>query len=69
MGKTEFPGRREYGADDYLEYLGTHSDHITLNAAWRQRFLDGVRDAILRHGGRIVFDDRYILYLYRKERG
>lgn len=67
LGRTEFPGRREYTADEYLQYIGTHSDHITLNPAWRQRFFDGIRDAIVRHGDRIVFDDRYILYLYQKQ--
>lgn len=64
--RAEFPGRREYTADAYLQYLGTHSDHITLNEKYRRPFFDGVREAILRHGGKVVFDDRYLLYLYRK---
>lgn len=66
LEKREFPGRREYTADEYIEYIGTHSDHITLREHARKPFLDGVREAILRHGNRIVFDDRYMLYLYRK---
>ncbi|MBQ3268477.1 MAG: class I SAM-dependent methyltransferase [Clostridia bacterium] len=64
--KAVFAGRREYTADEYLQYLGTHSDHITLNERHRKPFFDGIREAILRHGGRVVFDDSYILYLYRK---
>lgn len=64
--RVEFPGRREYTADEYLQYIGTHSDHITLNENHRKPFFDGIREAILRHGGKVVFDDRYILYLYRK---
>ena len=64
--KRAFPGRRTYTADEYLEYVGTHSDHITLNVRYRERFCDGVREAILRHGNRIAFDDQYLLYLYRK---
>ena len=64
--KAEFPGRRAYTADEYIEYIGTHSDHITLAEQAREPFLEGVREAILRHGDRIVFDDRYVLYLYQK---
>lgn len=66
LEKRAFPGRREYTADEYLEYIGTHSNHITIRESARRPFFDGVRDAILRHGGRIVFDDRYVLYLYQK---
>lgn len=66
LGQSAFPGRREYTADEYLEYIGTHSDHIMLNIEYRRHFYDGIRAAILRHGNRIVFDDQYILYLYRK---
>ena len=66
LGQRAFPGRREYTADEYLQYIGTHSDHITLNPEYRQRFCDGIREAILRHGNRIAFDDQYLLYLYRK---
>lgn len=66
LGKFEFPGRREYTADEYVEYIKTHSDHITLKPECRQVFFNGIREAILRHNDRIVFDDRYILYLYQK---
>jgi SAM-dependent methyltransferase len=65
-GKIEFPGRREYNSDDYLEYIKTHSDHITLKQEYRHAFFNGIREAILRHNDKIVFDDRYILYLYKK---
>ena len=66
VGKTEFTGRRRYTADEYVAFLGTHSDHITLAEASRKPFFDGIREAILRHGDRIAFDDTYPLYLYRK---
>ena len=66
LGRTDFAGRRAYTADEYVEYIQTHSDHITLRPECREPFLGGIRAAILRHGGHIRFDDRYILYLYRK---
>lgn len=64
--KREFPGQRAYTADEYLEYIGTHSTHIALRKEARGPFYAGIRDAILRHGNRIVYDDQYVLYLYQK---
>lgn len=59
---TEFHGKREYNADDYVEYLGTHSDHIVLRDSCKDKFYDGIKSAILNAGDRIVFDDTYIVY-------
>jgi hypothetical protein len=65
--ETKFwPGRREYTADEHNEYLGTHSTHIAIKEESREPFFNGVRDAVLRHGNKIVFNDKYVLYLYRK---
>ena len=64
--EISFPGRREYDADEHNEYLGTHSTHITLNEKYRDLFFDGVKEAVLKHGNKVVFDDKYVVYLYRK---
>lgn len=61
-----WPGRREYTADEHNEYLGTHSTHIAITDESREPFFNGVRDAVLRHGNKIVFNDKYVLYLYQK---
>lgn len=66
LQKLEFHSQREYTADDYVEYLGTHSDHIVLKEPFRSKFFGGVRAAILRHGNRLVFSDTVILFLARK---
>ena len=66
MENRSWPGRREYTADEHNEYLGTHSTHIALKEECREPFFDGVRDAVLRHGDKIVFNDKYVLYLYKK---
>lgn len=63
---VSFHGMREYNADDYLKYIGTHSDHIMLEEPYRTPFFEGIRKAILSHGNRIVFDDAYILKTVRK---
>lgn len=58
---VSFKGEREYDADSYLQYIGTHSDHITLKEPYRTPFFEGIRKAVLAHGNRVVFNDSYIL--------
>lgn len=61
-----FRGRREYDAEGYINYIGTHSDHIVLEEPYRTPFFEGLREAVLRHGNRVVFEDTYILKTVRK---
>lgn len=64
--ERSYPGRREYNADEYIEYIGTHSDHIALKEEYKDLFFNGVRDAVIKHGNKIVFNDQYVLFLYKK---
>ena len=64
--RFSFPSSRRYTADEYVEYIHTHSDHIMLREDCREAFYGGIRDAILRHGNKIEFRDEFILYLCRK---
>lgn len=66
LGRKEFYGKRSYSADEYIEYIHTHSDHIMIKAENSAQFYDGIRKAILKHGGIIRFNDTYILHLYQK---
>lgn len=66
LGRKDFHGRRSYSADEYIEYIKTHSDHITLREENRNPFFHGIRDAILNHGNNISFQDTYVLHLYQK---
>ena len=43
-----------------------HSDHLVIPEPYRTRFFDGLRQAVLEAGDRIVFEDTHILYLARK---
>ncbi len=61
-----FPSSRRYTADEYIEYIHTHSDHICLREDCKEAFYGGIRDAILRHGNKIEFRDEFALYLCRK---
>ena len=62
----DFPGERIFSADDYIEYIGTNSDHIKLNENYRDKFFTAVHNAIVRHGNRLVMKDTYVLYLCKK---
>ena len=64
--RFSFPSSRCYTADEYIEYIGTHSDHIMLREECKVAFFGGIRDAILRHGNKIVFADDFVLFLCRK---
>ncbi len=66
MERREFPVRRFFSADDYVAYIGTHSDHIGLRAECREPFYNGIRAAIERHGGVLELGGAYILYLWTK---
>ena len=58
---------RIYNADEYVEYLsGTQVEHITLQEPYRSNFNNGVREAVIHAGNRIILDDTIALYLTRK---
>ena len=45
--KLEFAGKREYTADDFVSYTGTHCTHIVIPEPYKTRFFDGLRQAVL----------------------
>lgn len=64
--KREFHGTRQLNADEFAAYCGTHCDHITISEPFKSKFFDGLRNAVLNAGNKIVFNDTYILYLAKK---
>lgn len=64
--KREFIGKRVLTADEYVSYCGTHGDHLVIPEPYKSRFFDGLREAVLEAGNRIVFLDTHVLYLARK---
>ena len=64
--KREFYGKREFTADEYVAYCGTHCDHIVIPEPYKTKLFEGLRDAVLSAGNKIVFSDTYILYLAKK---
>jgi ubiquinone/menaquinone biosynthesis C-methylase UbiE len=64
--RHEFKGQRVFTADEYVAFCGTHSDHIVIPEPLRTKFFEGLRNAVLDAGDRIVFKDTYVLYITKK---
>lgn len=61
--RREYPACRTLTADEYVQYIHTHCDHLTLKSPDRERFFQGIRGAILNAGGQITLSDRIVLDL------
>ena len=64
--KYEFYGKREFTADEYVAYCGTHCDHIVIPEPYKSKFFNGLREAVLEAGNKLVANETYILYLAKK---
>ncbi len=62
----DFHGRREMDPDTYVAFCGTHCDHIVIPEPYKTLFFDGLRTVVAENGGRVVFEDTYVLYLAKK---
>ena len=58
---------RVYTAEEYIEYLAsTQVEHITLQEPYKSSFFNGVREAIINAGNKIILNDTIALYLAKK---
>ena len=57
---------REFTADEYVSFIHTHSDHITLQEPYKSKFYAGIRDVILSFGNKITAYDKIELHIARK---
>jgi SAM-dependent methyltransferase len=57
---------REFTADEYVSYISTHADHITLQEPNKSDFYEGIKEAILNADNKIVLNDTIALYLAKK---
>ena len=64
--RREFYGQRVMNAEEYVQYSGTHCTHMVIPEPYNTKFFDGLRQAVLTAGDRIVFKDTYVLYLTKK---
>jgi len=64
--KREFSGKREFTAEEYAAFCGTHCDHIVIPEPYRTKFFNGLTQAVLEAGNKIVFNDTFVLFLTKK---
>lgn len=64
--KREYYGKSKFTADEYVAFSGTHCDHIVIPEPYRSKFFNGLREAVLDAGDKIVFYDTFVLFLSRK---
>lgn len=62
----DYYGKREFTADEYVAFCGTHCDHIVILEPYRSKFFNGLREVVLAAGNKIVFHDTFILFLVKK---
>lgn len=61
-----FYRERIFSAKEYIELLGTYSDHIAIEEGVRVKFFSKIEEAINNHGGTITIYDTIDLQLARK---
>jgi len=61
-----YDAARTFDADEYIALLETFSDHRSLPESDRAALYAGVKEAILKHGGRHKVDYVFQLYMGRK---
>ena len=61
-----FYRERVFTAKEYIELLGTYSDHIAIEETIRTKFFSAIENAINNYGGKITIYDTMDLQLARK---
>lgn len=61
-----FHRQRVFSAKEYIELLGTYSDHIAIEETIRRKFFSKIEEAINKYGGMITIYDTMDLQLARK---
>lgn len=62
----EWKRERTLTAEEYISYISTHCEHITLEEPYKSNFYAGIRKAIMDAGNQIVIIDTVPLYLVQK---
>lgn len=61
-----FPLVRVFDAENYVNYVKTHSDHIVIPEPHRTPFFEGLYKTVKENGDRVEYNDTCILRLARK---
>lgn len=66
MKYKEWKSVRKLNADEYICYISTHCEHITLDEPYKSYYYAGIRKAVVEAGNEIVIIDTIPLYLVQK---
>jgi len=64
-----FHRTRTFSAEEYIELLGTYSDHIAIEETLRKEFFEKIEEKINQYGGSFTLYDTIDLQLARKGKG
>lgn len=64
----EWKKKRILTSDEYISYIGTSCEHITLEEPYKSLFYNGVKKAICENDDNITIVDTIPLYLFQKPR-
>ena len=62
----EWKSERVLNSEEYISYISTHCEHITLEEPYKSNFYEGIRKAIMGAGDKITIIDTIPLYLFQK---
>lgn len=62
----EWKSERILNAEEYISYIGTHCEHITLEEPYKTNFYEGIREAFMNAGNKMTIVDTIPLYLVQK---
>jgi ubiquinone/menaquinone biosynthesis C-methylase UbiE len=70
-GFTDYELRRYYktrilNADEFVLWTSIMAPHLTLQEPYKSKFFEGIRNAVLSFGDRIILNDTIILNMVRK---
>lgn len=64
--EREFLGTRTFNADEYVDYCGTHCDHLVITEPYKSKFFDGIYRCIKDAGNQLVAKETYVMMTVRK---
>lgn len=64
--KREFYGKREFTADEYVSFCGTHCTHLVIPEPYKSKFFNSLRAVVSESGNKVIFNDTYVLFLAKK---
>ena len=62
----EWKKERILTSEEYISYISTHCEHITLEEPYKSAFYAGIKKAIMENDDKIVIIDTIPLYLVQK---